>query len=100
MDRLLYYLGTLLHEMVHAFLMLWGCDRSSCPKNEGHGGTFLDIAYALAKATRDSGFLNLKISLGLTVSLAVELQKTGERVPSDSQLARWGIRRDELMNYL
>jgi len=80
--------------------MLWGCDRSSCPKNEGHGETFLDIAYALAKAARDSGFFNLKVSLGLTVSLAVELQKTGERVPSDSHLARWGIRRDELRNYL
>jgi len=36
------YLGTLLHEMIHAFLMCWACDHEGCSDardvlGKGHG---------------------------------------------------------------
>jgi hypothetical protein len=69
--RLRGYLGTLLHEMIHAFFRLWACDYDECSyiwdgigkRGSEHGVTWQDVAFALQKAVRDEKLLNLDLKL-------------------------------------
>ena len=78
------YFGTLLHEMLHAFLKMWGCRHSSHyyrHKTEGiagHGHVWQNVAYAPEIAVRDERFLDLKkVELSRELSWAEELKIAG-----------------------
>jgi hypothetical protein len=79
--RLRGYLGTLLHEMIHAFFRLWACDYDECSytwdsigKRGGeHGVAWQDVAFALEKAVRDEKLLNLDLKLDREAAFALEL---------------------------
>lgn len=93
--RLRDYLGTLLHEMGHAFLSIYGYVHKSCKENinsvgkAGHGYAWQDISYTLAKVTRDRSLLGLKLKLGRCESLCDEVNHS--RVPVPCDLWRWGM---------
>jgi hypothetical protein len=95
MTRRIFYLGSLLHEMTHAFLELYSCWHSSCRLclqhlgPTGHGFAWQDIAYAVEKAANDPKFLNLPVELGRYDSLHLELDEIKEHVPY-LDLSRWG----------
>lgn len=92
--RLLEYLATLLHEMCHAFLQLWGCDTGHCMQDAnaggptGHAAAWQDICFAVEKATRKH--LKLAIDCNRIVAYALEMEATNGR-PSVSGCARWGF---------
>jgi len=94
-ERLLDCLGTLLHEMCHAFIGIWGCTDTMCKTKienrgkRGHGFAWQDIAYSVERACRDPGFLGLSLDLGRWQSLEKELKVSGATHPID--LGRWGF---------
>jgi hypothetical protein len=101
--RLLKYLGTLLHEMIHVFFDLWACNHISChPKLErrgatGHGWAWQDTTFALEKACRDKTFLGLDLSTGRAESLAHEVNTAGLNIPPSGELReRWGIESEKV----
>ena len=100
-ERLIRYLGTLLHEMIHTFLELWMCPHRDCSRRHetsgvtGHGYLFLDISWALQKAAKDKGLLGLDLDLTNELSLAQELKVAGRGIPRD-RLAGWGFKYDLL----
>ena len=52
------YIGTLLHEMIHAFMVLYGCKQSCCRRQfeeagkSGHGVAWLDAATRIERGWR------------------------------------------------
>ena len=87
-------LSVLLHEMIHAFLLLYSCPlkcqfdpRSS--GHTGHAGAWQDAAYAVEKACNDSGCLGVDIDLGRLWCLKFEMEATGMQPPGD--VGRWGF---------
>ncbi len=101
--ELLGYVGIVLHEMIHAFLLCWGCDYAGCSDandrlGKDHGPIWQDIAYALERAARDPKFLNLDVRLSRVSALAAELHGTGRSPQSigRSGLARWNITETDL----
>ena len=85
LERMGFYVGTLLHEMIHAFLGPWGCAFPDCQKSwetmgkTGHGCVWQDIALALETAARDPNLLDLDVALNRDFALASELRKDGRR---------------------
>jgi hypothetical protein len=79
--RLRGYVGTLLHEMIHAFFRLWACDYDECSytwdgighRGSEHGRAWQDVAFALEKAVRDDKLLNLDLKLDREAAFALEL---------------------------
>jgi hypothetical protein len=96
--RLIGYIGTLLHEMIHTFLELWSCPNRDCNRRHeangvtGHGYLFLDISYALQRAAMDRGLLGLDLDVTNECSLAEELKEAGRREIPRHRLAGWGFR--------
>jgi hypothetical protein len=78
--RLRGYLGTLLHEMIHAFFRLWACDYDECSytwdgignRGSEHGCAWQDVAFALENAVRDEKLLNLDLKLDREAAFALE----------------------------
>lgn len=94
------YLGTLLHEMGHAFLGLWGCDNWDCKtiverEGMGHGWAWQNIAFAVEGACRDVGFLGLRLDLGRVQHLAKECLDSDVEVPW-SRAGEWGMEAEEV----
>ena len=100
MTRRIFYLGSLLHEMTHAFLELYSCWYSPCRAclqhlgPTGHGFAWQDSAYAVEKAANDLNFLNIPIELGCYDSLHFDLEEIKEHVPH-LDLSRWGLDKRE-----
>jgi hypothetical protein len=100
-DRLNSFLGTVLHEMIHAFHLLWGCKYRWCERkieNEGksgHGWAWQDTAYALEMAVRDRQFLVLDIVLGRDMALADALHREKLGIPRQL-LPKWGLRYEDV----
>ncbi|KAF8849037.1 hypothetical protein BDZ45DRAFT_697895 [Acephala macrosclerotiorum] len=96
--RLRNYLGTLLHEMIHAFLEIWGCCIEGCydlwqqQGVRGHGYAWQDAASALEFAVQDRELLGLKLDLGRLKPLAVDVVYERQPVPSSEELTMWGMR--------
>lgn len=98
-DRGLFCLSTLLHEMLHCFLDIYTCPRSSCRDNlkqlgREHGFAWQDAAYALEKAVTDTKYLNLPLMLERPFELVLELRKWGN--PQIENLGRWGFTEKDL----
>ncbi len=89
LDRLRHYLGTLLHEMIYAFFLIFACrsDQFYIRNNErtGHGGWWQKTAMTMEDSVRAR--LKLNVELGRKDSYALECigQKgdTFERLPTD-----------------
>lgn len=94
-ERLLGCLGTLLHEMCHAYIGIWGCTDTSCKTRidnrgkRGHGFAWQDMAYAVEKACHNPNVLGMRLDLGRWQSLEKELKASGARQPP--HLGRWGF---------
>jgi hypothetical protein len=100
--RLKAYLSTLLHEMCHAYLDLWGCRFEGCYNVwekqgvKGHGHAWQDIALAVEIAAADPNHMKLHLDLGRENSLAIEMVYERMPVPSAKELARWGMDQAEI----
>lgn len=97
--RVLDHMGTLIHEMIHAFILIYALPQytyNMAYQNfandgyTGHGVAWHDIAYALEKAVTDPTLWGVKLWLGRDNSMQAELraaQQTGERIDP----SRWGL---------
>ena len=94
--------------MVHAFLLLYSCDRGCCKGRfeeegkTGHGRPWMDAAGMLEKVIKrkmgDGLGLDLVVDLWREGSLALELER-GEnegRMPEKRQLGKWGMKEKEV----
>jgi len=85
--------GTLLHEMIHAYILLF-LKRDRVLELEGktgHGFVWQEIAYALTIAINDPSLINFhhKLDLGRDDSLMYELERHGAHVVVDA--SKWGL---------
>jgi hypothetical protein len=100
-------IGTVLHEMIHAFLIIYGLPQyMSDPRFRRFSGTgytedgvaWQDIAYALEKAFRDPILMDVKLPPGRDISLWTEilqLQARGKKIdPKRRGLAHLGQKGD------
>jgi hypothetical protein len=100
-DRL-WLIGTLLHEMVHAFLDIYSC--TGCRFEfqnvgiSGHATSFQDAAYAIEMASCDPDFLNLHVDLNILYSLKDELEAMAMGPPRDA--TKWRFDIQEIEKYL
>ncbi|KAG9237702.1 hypothetical protein BJ875DRAFT_438128 [Amylocarpus encephaloides] len=93
---------TLLHEMVHAFLMLYAC--GPCNKSwdgggvTGHGQAWLDIMSILPIELVQHGVLDSSVFefLDLESDLAAELIDSKREIPDETTLEGWGLNRKRL----
>lgn len=76
------YASTLLHEMVHAFLLRWSHPHLALlPKSlegqgrTGHGFAWQDISFALESAANDPTLTGMKLDLDREFGLRVELRE-------------------------
>lgn len=76
-SRLRHCVGTLLHEMVHCFIMVYTCPCPSCAETfkaqygqKHHGETWHILATDLQKAVRD--ILGIAVDLGIDIAMAEE----------------------------
>ncbi|RDL40276.1 uncharacterized protein BP5553_00255 [Venustampulla echinocandica] len=104
-QRLHMYLGTLLHEMTHAFFMLWACKHKDCGAGTwekmglyGHGCLWQDIALALEMAVKEYPIC-LDLTLTREIALARELRLTGRAVAREG-VERWNMDYDILQQIL
>ena len=105
--RLRGYMGTLLHEMIHAFFKLWACDYDGCSstwdgigqRSSEHGRAWQDVAYALENAVRDEKLLNLDLKLNRAAALALEVIVEGRAIHKDD-LLDWKLDEDEVKSQL
>jgi hypothetical protein len=94
-ERRIRQLGTLLHEMTHAFLELYSCFCQDCRRKlkhlgpTGHGFAWQDAAFAIELAANDPSFLNLPVELGRYAALRTDLAEANEEAPRE--LSRWGF---------
>ena len=88
-------LGTLLHEMIHAFMFLYCCSSSKCHfdaeslGHTWHAAAWQDAAYAIEKACNDADFLGLDVDLDRMWHLTFEMKATGMQPPRN--VGRWGF---------
>ncbi len=93
--RRLDQLGTMIHEMIHAYLEIYSCPYKPCKERlsnagkTGHGFAWQDAAFAIATATADISYLNLPIELGRCRGMVIELRASKETRNLDFK--RWGM---------
>jgi hypothetical protein len=103
-DRVQDYVGTLLHEMIHAFISIYSQRGDGyCPDRgyTGHGLAWQFIAHAAEQAVGDPKLLGLQLNLGRGTSLYLEMYVTEEYsgvtgLDGPGQLMdpeRWGFKR-------
>jgi hypothetical protein len=82
------YIGTLLHEMIHAFIQVYTCRCAHCVKKHteyeregqtGHGRTWQVIAHAVEKFCCNE--LGLELDLSRAYALAEEIHATRVEMP-------------------
>jgi hypothetical protein len=89
--------GTLLHEMIHAYLYLFMLPKKTRTKKfeadgrTGHGLAWQDIAYVLEKRTNSSNMIRLPddLDLGRDISLEFELKRWKNKPTIDRK--RWNF---------
>lgn len=116
--RLRMYIGTLLHEMVHAFFHLFACGCPRCVNpsqapllftegNLGHGLPFMKLALTFEKFAVDK--LGLRIDLGLAYSFALDRKEgcsgitfaPNSKIEADFNLKSWGnYQAEQVSHYL
>jgi SprT-like family len=103
-DRVQDYVGTLLHEMIHAFISIYSQRGDGyCPDHgyTGHGLAWQFIAHAAEQAVSDPKLLGLQLDLGRGSSLYLEMYVTEEYsgvtgLDGSGQVMdpeRWGFKR-------
>ena len=96
LGRMLKHVATLLHEMIHAFLLIYMARRyhwlpayfNNGRGYTGHGTAWHDIAYALEQAVKR--LMGVHLELGREISMWTELQKAkrrGEKIDP----SKWGL---------
>jgi hypothetical protein len=94
-ERRLNQLGTMVHEMIHAYFSVYSCHWRGCIRTldrvgrTGHGFAWQDAAYAIATAAADEKWVNLPIQLGRCGSLVRELRASKQNRNLD--VRRWGM---------
>jgi len=94
--RIIKHVATLLHEMIHAFLLIymartyyWLPARFNNGRGyTGHGSAWHDIAYALEQAV--TRLMGVNLEMGREISMWTELQKAkwrGEKIDP----SKWGL---------
>ena len=88
------YLGTLVHEMLHAFFEIYTCGCIDCCEGRddlygGHGKLWQAAACAIEKVDRRQ-FLGLELDFGRTLSLAANIQ-SGYNMPNAATLRSLNI---------
>jgi hypothetical protein len=96
------YLGTLLHETLHAFLSSYSCHCSKECKDKyksrvgSHGHVWQESAHAIEKAT--AHLLNKTLSLHRQPSVFVEWHSTGSApLETEIDVAAWGMKYSEVL---
>jgi len=92
--RFLKYAGVLLHEMTHAFLVIYVAEEK-LESRTGHGALFLDFVVWIRTIMRND--LRLKVNLGIGRSLMSEIHacKSREEVKERfGDTEKWGFRQD------
>lgn len=84
-QRMRSYIGTMLHEMVHAFVINYACLCDECQERnkihegqEGHGRTWQTMAHAVESFCCNP--LGLELELNREVSLAKEIYESGAEI--------------------
>ncbi|KAH6682730.1 hypothetical protein B0J14DRAFT_646963 [Halenospora varia] len=105
-DKLRGYLGTLLHEMIHAFFQLYSCGCSICKREaferygrSGHGWHWIDVAISLQWHCESEWVLGLCLDLQIAEGLVMEMREFGkgvEGIPHEEQLRKWEMPREFL----
>ena len=101
--RCLLRIGTLLHEMVHAFLRIYRTP--TIPHKEflltgwtGHASAWQEAAHAVEVASKDPGLLDLRLDLSRKRSFIYELGISG--VKGSRSASKWGFDADLMVDYL
>jgi hypothetical protein len=93
--RRLAQLGTMIHEMIHAYFQIYSCENQVCRDKlehlgkTGHGFAWQDAAYAIVIAANNMKYLNLPIELSRCSSMVSELRAFN--VMKSIDLGRWGM---------
>ncbi|PVH81808.1 hypothetical protein DL98DRAFT_623049 [Cadophora sp. DSE1049] len=97
-------IATLLHEMLHVFLLLYTCECNSCEKRatsrkrggvkHKHGATWVNAMVPLERALQSQ--VRWKVETNTFNSVLMKMVGSGW-VPRDDELERWGIDRSYLM---
>lgn len=98
--RLTFYLGALLHQMIHTFLAINACRVRGCnqkPENEGegaHGEAWGDIALAVERGAKMT--FNLDLELCRKWSYVWEVAISGPESQVSEKISLWGFNKKEL----
>ncbi|KAF7950904.1 uncharacterized protein EAE97_002456 [Botrytis byssoidea] len=86
-------LGTLAHEMLHAFMLIFGCRGCYKPPEQttdaGHGHAWQDAAYEIEVAC--DLFLSNDVNLGRWTSLSHDVENHGMPMPEERLLRKWDL---------
>jgi hypothetical protein len=99
-DQIPNYLGTLAHEMLHAFFLIYTCGCIDCSEGRddlsggSHGEFWQAAACAIEKVDRRQ-FLGLELDFSRTFNLAVDIQ-SGFNMPNAATLRSLNINITEL----
>ncbi|TGO70261.1 hypothetical protein BOTNAR_0002g00450 [Botryotinia narcissicola] len=87
------WLGTLAHEMLHAFMLIFGCRGCYKPPEQttdaGHGHAWQDAAYEIEVAC--DLFLSNDVNLGRWTSLSHDVENHGMPMPEERLLRKWDL---------
>lgn len=92
-------LGTLVHEMIHALICLYGCQACQNDKSfeimghSGHGKVWLDIASQVEASIKSKRMLGLDVDVGVLPEVASEVMGWKIPIPEEKWLQSWGVSR-------
>jgi hypothetical protein len=94
--RTIYRIGTILHEVLHAYVESYSCDDELCrtrPDNrgydDGHGRAWQLIAVKLEEVAGQ--LLNIELDLGRWTALEQHIQSSYRIMPSECDLRNYGF---------
>jgi hypothetical protein len=92
------FLGTLVHEMLHAFLRFYTCDCKPCKNLEhpsvggfgttGHGPCWIDPMLAIGQALQNA--VQWRVQVGVIPSIKYEMRESNWE-PTMQEIRRWDI---------
>ena len=98
--RRLDQLSTMAHEMVHAYLDVYGCmrcirlDRLDLTGKDGHGFAWQDALYAVKSTANDKNRLNLPLNDAGSPELVRTLNEF--RCKGEVDISRWGFTKKDI----